>query len=46
MSKLVDDAENTLDAAQQLVLDAIASRQVAELSALPGAARRLSADFL
>lgn len=46
MSKPADDAESPRDAAEQLVLDAIASRQVADLLTLPEAERRLSAEFL
>ena len=46
MSQSVDDAEHPRDSAEKLVLDAVASRQVADLLTLPEAERRLSADFL
>ena len=46
MSDSLEDAELLEKAAQERVLDAIESRQVADFTALPGAERRLSAEFL
>ena len=46
MSGSVGDAERYAKAAQQRVLDAIDTRQVADFSSLPGPQRRLSARFL
>jgi hypothetical protein len=46
MSKSADDDEYPRDTAEQLVLDAVASRRLADLYTLPEADRHLSADFL
>ena len=46
MSESADETERFDKAAQQRVLDAIDTRQIADFSALPERQRRLSADFL
>jgi len=46
MSESADETERFDKAAQQRVLDALDTRQIADFSALPERQRRLSADFL
>ena len=46
MVKTADNEEFSQDAAQNLVLDAIEAREIADFSSLPESRRRLSADFL
>jgi hypothetical protein len=46
MAKSADDIEQPRSAAEQCVLDAIAAREVADLTPLAESGRRLSAEFL